>query len=256
MGFFSSIKDGISNFYDHAILGKKSISVTNNSQVEAAKLESETKIKLAQMEQEHKSELAGMEKERVEDWRTAQLEIIQAQTMAQMAIDKARAEGMTVLVEYFIDIQEKMVDIAEKRIEIIEKCTLSQIRNIENFYDEIGDKISANRDKYNKEELPELLKILKEFEVGSIEHTLYSEQIRLDMAVQKSFLETQMNRISEQQTLVIITTMETQTETQKQTGKLVQQFINGYLPQGQISLQELPASNTKQLQSPAESLIN
>jgi len=104
MGFFSSLKQGFSDFVDHRIIGKKTVTVDNpsmtdaerikaDSAVDVAKIERDAKFRLAEMEQENKIRLAEMDSERQEEWRAAQLEIIQAQTLAQMAIDKARLDG-------------------------------------------------------------------------------------------------------------------------------------------------------------------
>lgn len=264
MGFFSSIKNGISNFYDHVILGKKTVSVTNTSQIEAAKTDSDAKIKvaeierdsklkLAQMEQEHKAELAGMEKERVEEWRAAQLEIIQAQALAQMAIEEARTKGMTTVANHIFALQEKMSELAEKRMEIIEKCSLPIVREIENFYDEIGNKISAEDNEYNTKKLPMLLDMLEKF-TGTPQYKFYMKRIEDNMEEHHQFMLGEMKSVRERQNIVLqgfITSRET---ILVQTGQITQQIAAGYLKQqenlllqGKASLQALPNSDVKSL---------
>ena len=108
--------------------------------------------------------------------------------MSQLAIEKARAEGMTAAVNQFILLQEKMTELAEKRLEIIEKCSLPIVREIEKFYDEVGEKISANNDDYNTKKLPQLLKILGQYEKGSPEYEIYSAQINDDRTRQGKFI--------------------------------------------------------------------
>ena len=163
--------------------------------VKIAEIERDAKLRLAdkeieriELERDAKLRLADKEAERIELERDAQLEFIKAQTMSQLAIEKARAEGMTAAVNQFILLQEKMTELAEKRLEIIEKCSLPIVREIEKFYDEVGEKISANNDDYNTKKLPQLLKILGQYEKGSPEYEIYSAQINDDRTRQGKFI--------------------------------------------------------------------
>lgn len=242
MGFFGSLKNGFWEFINPT----KKITMTNNSQVEAARIESDTKIRLAEMEHANKIRLAEMDSERQEAWRTAQLEIIQAQALAQIAIDKARAEGMTEIANQLVTLQDKMLDVATKRIAIIETTTLPIIKDIEQHYDEIGDKISAQRDKYNREKLPQLLALMRQFEANSDERKLFMEQIRHDMEQQNHFIITQTDALSKQQTLTLEKFLELRGQTTEQIQPLLQRIAASYLPQAQAS-QALPPADTKAL---------
>ena len=59
--------------------------------------------------------------------------------------------------------QEQLTQITNNRIEIIERASLPIVKDIENMYKELNDRIVADNDKYNTEKLPNLLSILEKF---------------------------------------------------------------------------------------------
>ena len=212
------------------------------------------KVKIAEIERDTKLKLADKETERIELMRDAQLELIEAQTRSQLAIEEARARGMTAAAQQFIALQTKLTELAEKRILIIEKCSLPIVREIESFYDEVGDKISASNDEYNTKKLPQLLSILKQYEKGTPEHEIFFAQIQEDRARQGKFIEQQMLRVSERQNIVLQSFLSTKEKILEQTGQITQQIAEGYLKRPENLLEEqklLPISDFKQL-PPAE----
>ena len=241
MGLWGSIK----SFFGFGSSSRSSSSYNYNYEPD--------KVKIAEIERDTKLKLADKEKERIELMRDAQLELLKAQTMSQMAIDKARVEGMTAMANQLVILQEKMLDVAKKRIAIIEEGSLPIIREIENFYDEVGNKISVNNDDYNTKKLPQLLGILRQYEAGSPEHEIFSAQIRTDMERQGKFIEQQMMRVSERQNLVLQSFLSSKEKIIEQTGQITRSVaesylkrqIENFLPQGQV--QALPNAETKRL---------
>ena len=209
------------------------------------------KVKVAEIERDTKLKLAEKEAERIELMRDAQPELIRAQTMSRAAIEKARVEGMTAMANQLVVLQERMPDVAKKRIAIIEEGSLPIVREIEKFYDEVGEKISAHSDEYNTKKLPQLLKILGQYEKDSPEHEIFSAQIRADMERQGKFIEEQMARVSERQNLVLQSFLSSKEKILEQTGQITQSIAEKFLPQGQATLQALPPANLKHL-PPAE----
>ena len=203
------------------------------------------KVKIAEIERDTKLRLADKESERIELMREAQLELLKAQAMSQMAIDKARVEGMTAMANQLAALQEKMLDVAEKRIAIIEEGALPIVREIEKFYNEVGEKISASNDEYNIKKLPQLLKILEQYEEGSPAYKIYFAQIQDDRARQGKFIEQQMAQVSERQNLVLQSFLSSKGKIVEQTGQITQRIAEGYLPQGR--LKTLPVSEIKRL---------
>ena len=128
------------------------------------------------------------------------------------------------------------------------------IKDIENFYNEVGEKISANSDEYNTKKLPQLLKILGQYEEGSPAHKIYSAQIMADMERQGKFIEQQMTRVNERQNLVLQSFLSSKEKIIEQTGQITKKIAEGYLkrPENLLEGQKLlPTSDVKQL-LPAE----
>ena len=230
-GFFGKIADRI--FGD-------------SKEVEVAKIQQETQLRLAdkeferaEMEQSMQFQIANREIDRAEIMRDAQLEIIRAQTMSQVAVEKARAEGMKDLATHLVSLQEKMLQIAEQRLKIIEKASLPIIREIETFYNEIGEKIQADSDAYNTEKLPKLLQILNQYEKDSPAHQLYFAQIQNDMARQGVFIEQQLQQVSERQNLVLQSFLASKEKILDQTAQITETLAQKLLTE---KIQTLPPS--------------
>lgn len=251
MGFFSSLKKGFSDFIDHRIIGKSTVTVNNTSTVDAERIKADAQIRLNELEQANKIRLAEMDAERLEAWRAAQLEFIQAQALAKIAIDKARTEGLTTVAEQFVVLQEKMSYFAQKRTALIESGSLQVITDIERHYDDISDEISAKRDKYNRETLPELLALMGQFAAGSDERALYMEQIRNDMAAQQHFLRTQTDALKERQNSVLQSFLASKASISEQLDNIALLLIEKSLPQAQSTVRALPGAETEAL-PPAE----
>ena len=86
---------------------------------------------------------------------------------------------------------------------IIEKGSLSIVKDIENFYDELGDKVKADNYEYNIEKLPALLAILEKYEIDSPAHKLYQKRIEEDMRAQGEYYMKQLDNIAMRQQQVI-----------------------------------------------------
>lgn len=213
------------------------------------------KVRVAEIERDTKLRLAEKENERIELMRDAQIELLKVQAITQAAIEKARVEGMTAMANQLVVLQEKMLDVAKKRIAIIEEGSLPIVRDIENFYTEVGEKISAANDEYNTKKLPALLKILGQYDKNSAERKIFLSQINDDRARQSKFIEQQMNRISERQNLVLQSFLSSKEKIIEQTGQITQSIaesflkrqVENFLPDGQSTVQALPNAEIKKL---------
>lgn len=161
------------------------------------------KVKVAEIEADTKIRLAGMENDRIELMKQARLDILQYETESQIALEQAKAQGLAVMAQTIITMQDKLNEVAEKRLLIIEKGSLQVIKDIENFYDELGTKIQEDDDRYNTEKLPELLSILEKYETGTPAHSLYMKRIEEDMAMQSKHITQQLDSLSQRQTQII-----------------------------------------------------
>lgn len=212
-------------------------------QTRARMAEAAQQAKLAELDNEFKLRLIDKDEERIRLMRDAQTDVIQMQAMAQIAIERARAEGLTTMANQIAALQERLLDIAAKRIAIIEAGSLSANREIEKFYKEILDAVEAKRDEYNTKKLPELLVLLGQYDKDSVQHEIFSAQINDDRELQKKFLEQQLTRVNEQQTLVLKNFLSSKDKILEQTQQITQLIAEKYLPQGSASLPALPAAN-------------
>lgn len=187
------------------------------------------KVKVAQIEADLKLKLADKEQERIVLMRDAQKELLEMQTMGQIAIEQARTEGMKQRAEQLAALQDKLLDIAQKRIEIIEKGSLPLIGQIEAFYDELGNKIEANNDKYLMEKLPKLLGMLQQYDEGTTEHQIFREQINADRARQNDYVAEQLNQVAARQQIVLQGFIKGKEEIIAQTGQITQKVAEAYL---------------------------
>ena len=65
-----------------------------------------------------------MENDRIELMKQARLDILQYETESQIALEQAKAQGLAVMAQTIIAMQDKLNEVAEKRLLIIEKGSL------------------------------------------------------------------------------------------------------------------------------------
>ena len=212
MGLLGKIGGAIRNFFGGGSSGgggSRSTTTYEPDKVKVAEIEADTKIRLAQMETD-----------RIEIMKQARLDILQFETESQIALEQARAQVLTVMAQTILTLQEKLNEVAEKRLLIIEKGSLQVIRDIENFYDELGTKIQEDDDRYNTEKLPELLSILEKYEEGSPSHKIYMKRIEEDMALQAKHYTQQIEAISQRQSQIIDGLLQSKDKILEQTGQI------------------------------------
>ena len=112
VGFLGKIGDAIKNFFGGGSSGGGSRSTSNTTY-------EPDKVKLAEIEADTKIRLANMENERIELMKQARLDILQFETESQIALEQARAQGLAVMAQTIITMQDKLNEVAEKRILII-----------------------------------------------------------------------------------------------------------------------------------------
>jgi hypothetical protein len=160
------------------------------------------KVKVAEIEAETKLKLANKETERIEIMKQARLDILECETQCKLAIEKAKAEGMGLMAQMIVSLQEKLNEVAEKRLQIIENGSMQIVKDIESFYDEIGEKIRSDNDKYNREKLPALLDILQKYEKDTPQYEIYYQQIQDDRKIQQQYFMKQLDAVLVRQNMV------------------------------------------------------
>lgn len=197
------------------------------------------KVRIAEFEQSTKIRLATMERERQEL-------IHKAQYDCEEALVQAKVKGFAATAEMIVRMQSKLTEIAETRMAIIEKGSLPIVKEIENFYDELGDKVKADNYEYNIEKLPALLAVLEKYEIDSPAHKLYQKRIEEDMRVQGEYCMKQLDNIAMRQQQVIDGLIKNKNNITEQTGLLTKELIASVQKQvlelgqgGETSLKEI-----------------
>lgn len=183
------------------------------------------KVKVAEIESRTKIRLANMEQERIELMKQAQLDILQYETQCHIALEEAKARGMSVIAQNIVLMQEKLNDVAERRLQIIEKGSLQIVKEIEAFYDEVGDKIQSENDEYNTKKLPALLEILGKYEQGSPEHQIYMQRIQDDCQRQQQYYLKQIDNVYSRQSQVIAGFISSKEKIVEQTGQVTHEML-------------------------------
>ena len=211
MGFFGKLGGALKSLFGGGNSGGGSRSTTTYEP---------DKVRVAEIEADTKIRLANMENDRIELMKQARLDILQYETESKIALEQARAQGLAVMAQTIMVMQEKLNEVAEKRLLIIEKGSLQVIKDIENFYDELGTKIQEDDDRYNTEKLPELLSILEKYEEGSPSHKIYMKRIEEDMAMQAKHYTMQIEAISQRQSQIIDGFLQSKEKILEQTGQI------------------------------------
>ena len=187
------------------------------------------KVKIAQIEAETKIRLSEMETERVELIKQAQMELLRDEAEAKILVEEAKAKGFTVMAQTIMAMQEQLTQITNNRIEIIERASLPIVKDIENMYKELNDRIVADNDKYNTEKLPNLLSILEKYPEGTPAHKLYFQQIQNDMNAQMKHLDMQLKSLEIRQQQIISGFINSKDKILEQTGNLTQNIITNLI---------------------------
>lgn len=213
------------------------------------------KVRIAEIEQNTKIRLATMERERQELMYKAQLEFLQAHYDCEEALVQAKVKGFAATAEVIVRMQSKMTEIAETRMAIIEKGSLPIIKDIEKFYDELGDKVQADKDKYNLEQLPKLLALLGEYKVDSTEHKLYQKLIEEDMRLQSEYYMKQLDNIAIRQQQVIDGFIKSKNSIIEQTGLLTKELLASVQKQT-LELSQGGETSLKEIQQKQQALLS
>ena len=213
------------------------------------------KVRIAEIEQNTKIRLATMERERQELMHKAQMEFLQAQCDCEEALVQAKVKGFAATAEIIVRMQSKLTEIAETRMAIIEKGSLPIIKDIEKFYDELGDKVKADNDKYNLEQLPALLAHLEKYEVDSPTHKLYQKRIEDDMRLQSEYYMKQLDNIAVRQQQVIDGFIKSKNSIIEQTGLLTKELLASVQKQT-LELSQGGETSLKEIQQKQQALLS
>lgn len=213
------------------------------------------KVRIAEIEQNTKIRLATMERERQELMHKAQLEFLQAHYDCEEALVQAKVRGFVATAEMLVRMQSKLTEIAETRMAIIEQGSLPIVKDIEKFYDELVDKVQADKDKYNLEQLPKLLALLGRYKVDSTEHKLYEKLIDEDIRLQSEYYMKQLDNIAVRQKQVIDGFIKSKNSIIEQTGLLTKELLASVQKQT-LELSQGGETSLKEIQQKQQALLS
>lgn len=213
------------------------------------------KVRIAEIEQNTKIRLATMERERQELMHKAQLEFLQAHYDCEEALVQAKVRGFVATAEMIVRMQSKLTEIAETRMAIIEQGSLPIIKDIEKFYEELGDKVKADKEKYNLEDLPKLLALLGRYKVDSTEHKLYEKLIDEDIRLQSEYYMKQLDNIAIRQKQVIDGFIKSKNSIIEQTGLLTKELLASVQKQT-LELSQGGETSLKEIQQKQQALLS
>jgi hypothetical protein len=139
--------------------------------------------------------------------------------------------------------QEKLTEIAQKRIEIIEKGSLQVVREIEDFYLELNEKIKNDNQRYSEEKLPKLLEILEKYDENSHSYKLYFKRIEDDMDSQLRSYNSQIEGIAIRQEKIGSSFLASKEKMSEQTAVITNNLIEKALVNANSENQELIGAN-------------
>lgn len=248
MGILGSIGRWVKGFFG-------GISSSGGSRSTSSTVYEPDKVRIAEIEQNTKIRLATMERERQELMHKAQLEFLQAHYDCEEALVQAKVRGFVATAEMIVRMQSKLTEIAETRMAIIEQGSLPIIKDIEKFYEELGDKVKADKEKYNLEDLPKLLALLGRYKVDSTEHKLYEKLIDEDMRLQSEYYMKQLDNIAIRQKQVIDGFIKSKNSIIEQTGLLTKELLASVQKQT-LELSQGGETSLKEIQQKQQTLLS
>lgn len=129
------------------------------------------------------------------------------------------------------------------------------IKDIEKFYEELGDKVNADNDEYNMEKLPALLAILEKYEIDSPAHKLYQKRIEDDMRLQGEYYMKQLDNIAIRQQQVINGFIKSKNSIIEQTGMLTKELLASVQKQT-LELSQGGETSLKEIQQKQQTLLS
>ncbi len=99
---------------------------------------------------------------------------------AQMeaALLEARLRGEQAIQQAIFDRMREANILAEQRLTLIETAGMDVIKQIEGYYSQLMTEIDQDDFSSTRQQIPQLLEILKQFDAGSVEHGIYQQEIQ------------------------------------------------------------------------------
>jgi len=165
MGLWDRVKGAWDGFFGNGGSSRSSSTTTTTYEPD--------KVRVAEIEASVKVKLAGMEQERIRLYTDTQMELAEFNAKMEAAVIEARARGEQAIQQSMLEMMREANVLAEQRLKLIETAGLDVIKQIDGYYDQLVAEIDRDDFTSVQQKIPNLLEILKQFEEGTPEHTIY-----------------------------------------------------------------------------------
>jgi len=214
MGLFGDIWGGVKSFFGFGESERSSSTYNYNYEPD--------KVRVAEIEKEKAIKLAQIDQETIEIKKEAQIEIIKVNAEMQAAIIQARAKGFEYVSKIILEISRDLNTIAEQRYELIETGHIEIVRKIENMYSELRDNIKKDHSKFNLEELPQMLKLLEQYDKTTDSYGLYKTSVEKQIDANLEFTRVQISKMLERQSKLIDSSIVSKNQINDHVAKIVE----------------------------------
>jgi hypothetical protein len=180
------------------------------------------KVRVAEIEASVKVKLAGMEHERIKLYAETQMELSEFNAKMEAALMEAHVRGEQVLQQSMFELIREANVLAEQRLKLIETASWDVIRQIEGYYGQLISDLDKDRLASSTQRIPQLLDILKQYEQGTPQHTIYFKEIQDYQEYHKEFIMERMKSVETRQTQVIASSIASKEQIKSHINQLVE----------------------------------
>jgi len=195
MGLWDRVKGAWDGFFGNGGSSRSSSSTTTTYEPD--------KVRVAEIEASVKVRLAGMEQDRIRLYTDTQLELAEFNAKMEAAVIEARARGEQAIQQSMLEMMREANILAEQRLKLIETAGLDVIKQIDGYYDQLISEIDKDDFTSTQQKIPKLLEILKQFEQGTPEHTIYFSEVQDYRKRHNDFITERMKSLHARQAQVL-----------------------------------------------------
>lgn len=202
-------------------------------------------VRIAEINKEKEIELGKIGIDRINAEKEARLELMKAQEEMQMAIEEARAQGMKLTVEAIILLQKHLQEIASESFKVIEGASLEVVKEVENLYYEIGNKLKEDDNEYYTKKLPVLWEQLEKFEKDTPTHNMFLNKIDMDITTHIKRQDEMLLGLKERRNKLIDSHIKSKDKMIENTAKITEKLVEKYSLESDILAEKKGISKNK-----------
>lgn len=168
-----------------------------------------------------KVKVAELENGRMDRAIEAQKEIMQMNQEMQLMIMEAHQKGFTQSTELLKEMMRSLNVIAQERLMLIENGHFEVVEKIEKLYLGLEKEIREDNDAFNMSQLPKMLEMLSQFEVGSTSAKLYEKSVDKQIELNGTFFTQKLSALHERQKLMVASAIKSKEQVLEQSSQIV-----------------------------------